>query len=208
MADLTTTVAPKTDQLNADDFIGKGDRTIKITGVRSMDSRDQPIAISYEGDGGKPWKPCLGMRRVLIELWGPDAAKEASKHYVGRRITLFRDPDIAFGKIVVGGIRISHASDINQEKKIALTVGRARREEFIVKPLRAEKPPAQANVEPMQDDEFAALKKDVFGCLNSDALKAVYNRILDNAPRMTAEQKTTINAEYKATKAAVEKSEA
>lgn len=137
MTDITKTVAPKTDQLNADDFlVDDKPRTIKITGVKMMDSKEQPIAISYEGDQKKPWKPSLGMRRVLIDLWGQEAAKAADKHYVGRMVTLFRDPDVTFGKLVVGGIRISHASHIQGEKKIALTVSKARKVEFIVKPLK------------------------------------------------------------------------
>lgn len=136
MTDITKTVAPKTDQLNADDLFAGKTLTLRITGVKDTGSKDQPIAISYEGDNGKPWKPSLGMRRVLIELWGQEAAQEADKHYPGRMVTLFRDPDVKFGKDVVGGIRISHASDIKADMKIALTVAKARRVEFVVHPLK------------------------------------------------------------------------
>lgn len=144
MVDLTKTIAPKTDQLNADDLLGGKTKTIKITGVREYSSSDQPIGINYEGDNGKPWKPCLGMRRVLIELWGQDAAREADKSYRGRMVTLYRDPDVKFGNAVMGGIRISHASDIKSDKKIALTVSRARRIEFVVKPLQIDKTESQS----------------------------------------------------------------
>lgn len=154
MADITKTVAPKTDQLNADDFIGSGSRTIKITGVKEMGSKEQPIAISYEGDNGKPWKPCLGMRRILIEIWGEDAAREANKYYPGRSVTLFRDPDVKYGGVTVGGIRVSHASDLSGEKKFALTVAKARRVEFIVKPLRnAPAPKQQQSAPPSQQEQ-------------------------------------------------------
>lgn len=140
MTDVTRTVAPKTNQTNADDFIGGITRTITITAVKEGDSKEQPISISYEGDNGKPWKPSLGMRRVLIELWGQEAAKEADKHYRGRKVTLFRDPDVKFGKDTVGGIRISHVSDIKGDIKIALTVSKGRRVEFVVHPLKDEGP--------------------------------------------------------------------
>lgn len=143
MTDLTKHVAPKTDQLNADDLLGGKTKTILITGVKEMASKEQPIAISYEGDNGKPWKPCLGMRRVLIDLWGEDAAKEADKNYKGRSVTLYRDPDVKFGSSVMGGIRISHASHIDSSKKVLVTVAKARRVEFMVQPLKtavAEKP--------------------------------------------------------------------
>ena len=135
MTDITKTVAPKTDQLNADDLLGGKTKTIKITGVREYQSADQPIGISYEGDNGKPWKPCLGMRRALIEIWGEDAAKSADVNYKGRILTLYRDPNVKFGNTVMGGIRVSHASNLKSEIKIALTVAKARRVEFVVKPL-------------------------------------------------------------------------
>lgn len=221
-ADLTKTVAPKTDQLNADDFIGSGDRTITITGVKMIDSKDQPIAISYEGDKGKPWKPCLGMRRILIEVWGQEAAKEASKHYVGRSVTLFRDPDVKFGGVTVGGIRISHASNLTAEKKIALTVAKARRVEFVVKPLKnappvqQKKEPEQKQTdpatelfssEPMTAEEFAALKKKVFDCPSKDELKLLVTEISNNSARMTQTQKDEIQHEYKETKASLDKAD-
>jgi len=67
MIDLTKTIEAKSDQLNADDLIGNS-RTIKIKGVKVI-AGDQPVVISYEGDEGKPWKPCKGMRRIMAGLW-------------------------------------------------------------------------------------------------------------------------------------------
>lgn len=144
MADITKTVAPKTDQLNADDFIGSGDKVIVITDVKATGAKDQPISIYYDGCNGKPWKPCLGMRRILIELWGEEASKEADKHYKGRTVVLYRDPEVKYGGTAVGGIRIRKASNIQSAKKVALTVAKARRIEFVVDPytpdLRASQP--------------------------------------------------------------------
>lgn len=135
-ADITKTVAPKTDQLNADDLFAGKTIDLTITGVRETGAKEQPIAISYDGDNGKPWKPSLGMRRVLLEIWGQEAGAESDKFYRGRRVRLFRDPDVKFGKDTVGGIRISHASDIRGDVKIALTVAKGRRVEFVVHPLK------------------------------------------------------------------------
>lgn len=67
MTDLSQTIAPKSDQLNADDLIG-GPRTIKVTRVSAMKEPDQPIAIYFEGDNGKPYKPGKSMRRVLVHV--------------------------------------------------------------------------------------------------------------------------------------------
>lgn len=140
MIDLRGTIKPKSDQLNADDLIG-GPITIRITGV-TVGEGEQPVAISYEGDGGKPYKPGKSMRRVLVNLWGPDGAV-----YVGRSLTLYRDEEVVFGGVAVGGIRISHMSHLQRETTMALTATKAKRKPFTVRPLAIEKPadkPAQA----------------------------------------------------------------
>ncbi|MBI1690491.1 hypothetical protein [Methylorubrum sp. DB1722] len=136
MTDLSQTIAPKSDQLNADDLIG-GPRTITVTKVSQMREPDQPIAVYFEGDGGKPYKPGKSMRRVLVRVWGKDGGA-----YAGRRMTLYRDDSVMFGGVAVGGIRISHMSDIDQSVTIPLTVTRASRKPFTVRPLPAERGPS------------------------------------------------------------------
>jgi hypothetical protein len=133
MTDLSRTIAPKSDQLNADDLIG-GPRTIKVTRVSEMREPDQPIAIYFEGDGGKPYKPCKSMRRVLVRVWGVDGTA-----FAGRRMTLYRDDAVQFGGAAVGGIRISHVSHIAQAVTMPLTVTRASRKPFTVRPLADER---------------------------------------------------------------------
>jgi len=132
MTDLSATIAPKSDQINADDLIA-GPRTITVTRVSRASEPDQPIAINFDGDNGKPYKPCKSMRRVLVAVWGADGAA-----YTGRRMTLYCDPDVMFGGMKVGGIRISHVSGIEREKTLALTVTRAKRAPFVVRPLKDE----------------------------------------------------------------------
>lgn len=132
MTDLRKTVLAKSDQLNADDLLGGGSLTIKITKVAATPDPDQPIAISFEGDGGKPYKPGKSMRRALINIWGPDG-----NAYVGRSLTLYRDEKVQFGGLAVGGIRISHASHINTTMTMALTATKGSKKAFTVKPLVA-----------------------------------------------------------------------
>lgn len=128
MTDLSATIAPKSDQLNADDLIA-GPRTIVITRVTaSPESPEQPVSIFYEGDGGKPYKPCKSMRRVLVAAWGADASA-----FAGRSLTLYRDPKVQFGGLEVGGIRISHMSHLDRDMTIALTATRAKRAPYTVK---------------------------------------------------------------------------
>jgi hypothetical protein len=133
--DLTATLAPKSNQLNTDDLIA-GPKTITISKVVAGNN-EQPVAIHFEGDDGKPWYPCKSMRRVLVAAWGADASQ-----YVGRGVTLFRDPTVTYGGIAVGGIRISHLSGIDSPLSIALTVTRQKRAPYRVEPLKAAAPAA------------------------------------------------------------------
>lgn len=131
--DMSLHIAAKSDQLNADDLMGR-DLTIKITKVSaSADAADQPVSIHFEGDGGKPYKPCKSMRRVMVQAWGVDG-----QAYVGRSMTLYRDDKVMFGGIQVGGIRISHMSHIDREKVMALTATRGKKAPYSVKPLKVE----------------------------------------------------------------------
>ena len=142
--DITATLAPKSDQLNTDDLIA-GPRTITIAKV-AAGSTEQPVAVSFDGDGGKPWYPCKSMRRVLVAAWGADASQ-----YVGRRVTLFRDPTVTYGGIQVGGIRISHLSELDGPLSIALTVTRQKRAPYKVLPLPAAAPARAAAPAPTED---------------------------------------------------------
>jgi hypothetical protein len=143
MIDLRGTIKPKSDQLNADDLIG-GPVTIRITGV-SVGEGDQPVSISFEGDNGKPFKPGKSMRRVLVNLWGPDG-----ETYIGRSLTIYRDEQVVFGGVEVGGIRISHMSHLQRETTMALTATKAKRKPFTVKPLAtAAMPSAKAAEAPL-----------------------------------------------------------
>lgn len=133
--DLSKTIQPKSDQMNYDDFLSTGVVTIKVTGIAGSADPQQPVAISYEGDNGKPYKPCKSMRRVLVTIWGADGSK-----YIGRSMTLYGDPKVMFGGIAVGGIRISHMSDIDAPVTLALSTSKAQRKPFTVQPLIKTKP--------------------------------------------------------------------
>lgn len=136
MTNMREAIIPKSDQLNSDDLIGR-ELTIKITGVTVRGGQEQPVAVSYDGDGGKPYKPCKSMCRVMVATWGADASK-----YVGRSMTLYRDPKVKWAGMEVGGIRISHMSHIEETMTMALTVTRANKKPYVVKPLVVAKEPA------------------------------------------------------------------
>jgi len=128
MTDMRAVIEPKSDQVNSDDLIG-GPRTIRVTKV-TVSAGEQPVSVYFEGDNGKPWKPCKSMCRLLVAAWGPDAAA-----YTGRSVTLYRDPSVRWGGMDVGGIRISHMSHIERDMLVALTVTRGKRAPYTVKVL-------------------------------------------------------------------------
>lgn len=137
--DMSLTVAPKSDQINADDLIA-GPRTITVTRVNANEGNaEQPVNVYFDGDNGKPFRPCKSMRRVMIAVWGVDA-----KEYVGRSMTLYRDPDVTWGGMKVGGIRISHMSHMNGEQVLALTATKSSRKPYKVRPLKVEQKAAPA----------------------------------------------------------------
>ena len=49
-------------------------------------------------------------RKVLVFAWGEDGTQ-----WIGRSMTLFNKPDVKFGGVMVGGIRISHLSHIDHQ---------------------------------------------------------------------------------------------
>ncbi len=130
MTDLSATLDAKVDQLTADELLG-GPRTITVTRVSGNDDPAQPISISFDGDNGKPFKPCLTMRRLLVGVWGPDGSK-----YVGRSMTVYRDGDVQFGGIKTGGVRISHVDGITEKKTLNLTKTRGKKAPIVVQPLK------------------------------------------------------------------------
>jgi len=153
MVNVAHAIKPKSDQLNADDLIG-GPITIKITNVREM-SGEQPIAISFEGDNGKPYKPGKSMLRVMVEVWGLEG-----DNYIGHSLTLYRDPEVKFGGQNVGGIRISHMTGLNSEKSFLLTVARSRRAPYTVKPLKVSQPNSKPAVDPEEAYKSAKTAAD------------------------------------------------
>lgn len=133
--DMTQFVIPKSDQLNADDL--STPRTIRITKVTGTGNADQPVSVHFDGDDGRPYKPCKSMRRVMIAGWGVDASQ-----YVGRSMTLYRDPKVVFGGMEVGGIRISHMSNLDRPLALALTVTKAKRAPYKVAQMAVQEQPA------------------------------------------------------------------
>ena len=136
--DMKQAIVPKSDQTNADDLLS-GPITITISNVAIRGGQEQPVSIGYEGDNGKPYKPCKSMCRVMVSAWGAD-----SKKYIGRSMKLYRDAKVKWAGMEVGGIRISHMSDIADDMTMALTVTRANKKPFTVRPIKESRPKESA----------------------------------------------------------------
>lgn len=133
VASLKDTIVPKSDQLNAEQLLS-APMTITVTNV-SRGAADQPVIINYKNDGGRPFKPCKTMRKVLIFAWGDDG-----REWVGKSMTLFCDPEVKFGGVKVGGIRISHMTDIERDLGLSLNTTKGKKGEFIIKRLTMIRP--------------------------------------------------------------------
>ena len=125
--DISDTLAPKSDQLDAVDLLG-GPQTFTITEV-SKGNPEQPVNV-HLAEFPRVWRPGKSMRRVLAACWGTDASK-----WIGRRVTLYCDESVTFGSDVVGGTRISHLSHIDKAKRVPLLVKRGKSATFTVQPL-------------------------------------------------------------------------
>ena len=80
--DMTSTIQPRSDQLNADDLL-TGPMTVTITEV-TQGNAEQPVNVNTVETPGRPYKPSKSMWRVMVAAWGKDASA-----YAGRRLTLY-----------------------------------------------------------------------------------------------------------------------
>lgn len=127
--DLSETIVAKSDQQNADDYTG-GPKTVTISKV-VVTKTDQPVSIHLNEFPGRPYKPSKSMRRVLVAVWGKD-----SDNYVGKSLTLYRDPKVKYAGEAVGGLKISHMSDLSEAATIMLTETRGNKKPHRVQPLQ------------------------------------------------------------------------
>jgi hypothetical protein len=127
--DLRSTIIPRSDQLNAEQLLG-GPLTITVTDVRLGSSEEQPVKVHYAGENGRPFLPCKTMRKVLIHAWGADG-----RQWVGRSMTIYNDQAVKFGGEDVGGIRISHLTDIERDIKVSLTSTRGKKAKYEIRKL-------------------------------------------------------------------------
>lgn len=172
--DLRPTIVPKSDQLNAEQLLG-GPMVLTISDVRIGSGEDQPVVIHYEGENGRPYKPCKTMRKLLIHAYGPNG-----RQWVGKSLQVYNDPAVKFGGEDVGGIRISHMSDIPTGLKVSLTSTRGKKAKYEIKPLKIDSVPRLSDV-------LAAISA-ADNKQTMDAAKDMAARLRDDAEREQARE--------------------
>lgn len=156
--DISDTLAPKSDQLDAVDLLGSPPRIFTVERV-SRGNSEQPVEV-HLAEFPRVWRPGKSMRRVLAHLWGSDATK-----WTGRRVELFCDTEVMFGGEKVGGTRISRLSHIDGPKSVPIIIKKGRSGGYKVEPL----PDAPAAPTEPTAEEVAA-------CTDVDQLKAMWKR--------------------------------
>lgn len=112
--DITDALAPTSDQLDAIELVNP--RTFTIDAGSRLGARDgKTVAEIRLVDFPRVWRPSKGMLDVLAKCWGIDG-----QAWVGRRVTLYNDPEVTFGKEKPGGVRISHLSHIDKARDVTI----------------------------------------------------------------------------------------
>ncbi len=182
--DISDTLAPNSDQLDAVDLLS-GPRTFLIERV-SKGNAEQPVNV-HLADFPRPWRPGKSMRRVLVSAWGADAAA-----YVGRRITLYCDPEVRYGGQAVGGTRIAALSHIDKPKQVPLLITRGKSAMFTVQPL-ADVPKATGDGITAEQLKGLAAGFTALGITDRDAGLAAISDVI-NREVMTSKELTRAEA--------------
>jgi len=169
---MTASIAPRSDQINADDLL-TGPVTVTIREV-TEGVAEQPFDFHLIEYPGRAYRPSKSMRRVIIKAWGGK-----TEAYHGKRLTIFCNPEIMFGRDKTGGIEISHLSDIPKAFTMPLTKTRGRKNNFTVKPLAA----------PVQD-VVRDWPSEIDATTTTAALTALYQQIRQIPGAYTDELKT------------------
>ncbi len=151
--DLTAALQPKSDQLDFADLDGSAPQIFTITEVSENGTEladQQPVNIRL-AEFPRWWRPSKGMLRVLADNWGKDVSV-----WVGRKVELYGDPNVYFGKEKRGGTRISRLSHISASKTTLVNPRGGRGAYFTVKPLPEMAPPVPAALPEPTEAQVAA----------------------------------------------------
>lgn len=145
MPDITESLAPKSNQLDAVD-LASGWRDFTITKADYRPGAEQPVTV-HLAEFPRPWKPGKNMRRVLSGCFTTD-----TDTWAGHRVRLYCDEDVIYAGVKVGGIRISHA-DVPKALKVPIILTAGKSFMYPVQPLpKAAPPPAEPTPQQLAAD--------------------------------------------------------
>jgi hypothetical protein len=128
--DISQMIAPDSDEMVAADLIGSPPKVFTIAEV-SETTRDGKRVANIQLEGfPRPWRPGKGMSRVMADNWGRE-----TENWVGKRVELYGDPDVFFGKEKTGGVRISRLSHIGKPKTTRINPRGGKNASWTVDPL-------------------------------------------------------------------------
>jgi hypothetical protein len=130
--DITKALAPKSDQLDFADLEGSAPQVFTITDVSENGAEladQQPVNIRL-AEFPRVWRPSKGMLRVLADKWTKD-----TNVWVGRRVELYGDPEVYFGREKRGGTRISRMSHLPNTKPTLINPRGGKGAYWTVQPL-------------------------------------------------------------------------
>ena len=125
--DVTDDWAPASEQMDAIDL--PTPRVFTVASVTKNSDKGRPVNV-YFAEFDRPWRPGKSMGRVVRQCWGPKTSA-----WIGRRIELFCDPEVTYGKDKVGGIRISRLGRIDGPQRVLLLISQGRSSVYNVQPL-------------------------------------------------------------------------
>ena len=131
MTDISETLAPKSDQLDAIE-LEPGPRIFQIAQVDVHKGSEQPVSIHLVGFP-RVWRPSKTQRRLLAnrKIWNTTDGKA----WVGRWVELTYDPSIKYAGEAVGGIVVSRVSDIEKPQEVRLPASQTTTKLWRVAPL-------------------------------------------------------------------------
>ncbi len=173
MADIRATLISNSDQLDNVDLMS-GPRVFTIAGA-TVSGGEQPLSIRLV-EYDRPWKPGLTVRRILDGIWGYE-----TDLWTGRRVRLFRDEAVSFGKMKTGGTRISHATHIDKPVTLTLPVSKGKFGEFTIEPLVEDKAakPSGLTVEQVLTSTNPAALKEAWDAAPPPVRKAIEARVAE-----------------------------
>ncbi len=193
--DISQAIAPKSDQLNAEDLIA-GPITAQIQQVEVRQTTDQPISLFLVGHP-RPWKPCKSVLRVMAAIWSTNSAS-----WAGQSVTLYNDPDVKWAGKAVGGIRISHMTGLEKKRSFNLAVAKGKRAPVVIEPLNLQAPVQQEVQQPAVQRSQQPTQADVDhygqllqGVTTIEDLQTVWVQIPPEVKKMVTQAKDAKKSE-------------